>query len=260
MRRRDLQVVCAAIRYQSEPGLESYCASFRHFGLARLGSIIRYFHRHQVTEVSWAGWLRKQELFRPWRLLALVPDWRIIKLYFFEVADRQNQTLLAAVANVFESEGLTVSHSAKYCPELLAGEGVLGRWRPTPAELEDIAFGWNVAKRMADLDVGQSVAVSEKSTLAVEGVEGTDQNIRRAGRFARHGGFTVVKLAKPGHDMRFDVPAVGPDTIEAMHEAGGKVLALEAGKTLILDREATLARADQFGITVVAFREPPQTG
>ena len=109
---------------------------------------------------------------------------------------------------------------------------------------------------MADIDVGQSVAVHEKSTLAVEAIEGTDRNIRRAGEYARRGGFVVVKVAKDGHDMRFDVPAAGPDTIEALHEAGGSVLALEAGKTILLDREAMVEKADRYGIVILATSGP----
>ncbi|MBI2371249.1 MAG: UDP-2,3-diacylglucosamine diphosphatase LpxI, partial [Deltaproteobacteria bacterium] len=151
----------------------------------------------------------KERLFRPWRLLAFLPDWRMLKLWFFRVRNRQDHTLLAAVADEFERSGIPVAHSTKYCPELLAEEGVLTRRGPTKAQLADIRFGWRVAKRMADLDVGQSVAVSERATLSVEGIEGTDRNIRRAGELCRRGGFTVVKLAKEGHDMRFDVPAIG---------------------------------------------------
>ena len=180
-----------------------------------------------------------------------------MKLYFFKVSDHQTQTLLGALAAEFESEGIQVSHSAKYCPELLTEAKVYSRRQPTKAQLRDIAFGWKIAKRMADLDVGQSIVVSGKSTIAVEALEGTDRNIRRAGELSK-GGFTVIKVAKEAHDMRFDVPTVGPDTIEAMHQAGGAVLALESSKTIILDREATVARADRHGIVLLALSESPE--
>ena len=162
-----------------------------------------------------------------------------------------------ALADEFESEGFHLAHSAKYSPELLVEEGVLSHKQPTKAQLKDIRFGWKIAKRMADLDVGQSVVVCEQSTLAVEAIEGTDNSILRAGQFYRRGGFTVVKVAKEDHDMRFDVPAVGPRTVESMRRAGGAVIALEAGKTLIIDRDETLRLARRFGIVVIALRYPP---
>lgn len=258
LRRQGIEVVCAAIRGQADPDLREFCVAFRYLGLGRLNAAMSFFRNHEVREITWAGWIRKAELFRPWRLLSVFPDWRMTRFFFLRVKDHQNQTLLGGLADEFESEGFYLAHSAKFSPQLLATEGVLSRRHPTPAELTDIAFGWHVAKRMAELDVGQSVAVSEKSTLAVESIEGTDKNIVRAGEYYCRGGFTVVKLAKDDHDMRFDVPTVGPDTISTMVAAGGAVLAIEAGRTLILDGEETLRLADRHGIVVIALSGPPE--
>jgi hypothetical protein len=258
MREQGLRIVCAGIRHHASPEIAGMCETFRYFGVGRLTRIIRFFQRQGVAEVSWAGWLQKGDLYRPWRWLAALPDWRLLRLYYFRVADRQNQTLLGALAAEFETEGIRVADSTRYCPDLLVEEGVLTRRQPTRAQLLDIAFGWEMAKRMADLDVGQSVAVREKGTLAVEAVEGTDRNIRRAGDLCKGGGFVVVKVAKDRHDMRFDVPTVGPETIESLRAAGGVVLAVEAGKTLIVDREETLARADRHGIVVAAYARAPE--
>jgi DUF1009 family protein len=259
MRRKGIEVITAGIRGEACPELAQVSHSFRYFGLGRLGAGIRYFRRHGVREVSWAGWIRKERVFRPYRLLSILPDWRMIRFYFFRARkrNRQDHTLLGVLADEFEAAGIHVSHSAKHCPELLAEEGIFTKRKPNRAEMEDIQFGWGIAKRLADLDVGQSVAVHEKATLAVESIEGTDRNIRRAGEFCKRGGFTIVKLAKDGHDMRFDIPAIGPETIDALHEAGGKVLAVEAGKTLLIDREELIARADRHGIAVGAWKEPP---
>jgi hypothetical protein len=257
-RRRGLQVFGAGIRYQVLPEFEASCDRFRVFSLGRLGAAMRFFRRHGVRELAWAGWIRKELLFGPWRWLHLFPDWRMVKIYFFRVRNRQDHTLLGALAEEFESEGIHVVHSAKYCPEILAEEGVLSRRRPSKRQMDDIRFGWSIAKRIADLQIGQSVVVSEKATIAVEGMEGTDRNIRRAGELYRRGGFTVVKVAKETHDMRFDVPTVGPDTIRTLHEAGGAVLAIEAGRTLVLEREEFLREADRHGIVVVAYRTPPE--
>jgi DUF1009 family protein len=139
-----------------------------------------------------------------------------------------------------------------YCPELLVRSGVLTRRAPTAFERKDVAFGWDLAKEMGRLDVGQSVAVYDRAVLAVEAIEGTDQMIARAGRLCRGGGFVVVKVAKPTQDMRFDVPTVGRLTVEGMHRAGGRVLAVEAGKTILLDETDTLALADRLGLTIIA--------
>jgi DUF1009 family protein len=128
----------------------------------------------------------------------------------------------------------------------------LTRRPPSSREEADIAFGWTLARKMGELDVGQSVAIKERAVLAVEAIEGTDQAILRAGNLCRAGGFVVVKVAKPNQDMRFDVPTVGTSTIEQLHMAGGKVLAIEAGKTIVLDQADTIALADRYGLTIVA--------
>ncbi|HVR75139.1 MAG TPA: UDP-2,3-diacylglucosamine diphosphatase LpxI [Planctomycetota bacterium] len=256
-RRRGIQVVAIGFRHATSPEVFELSEAFKYTGLARIGTAIRFFKRHGVREVAFAGWIRKEKIFRPWRIFSLLPDWRTLRLWYFRLRNRQDQTILSAIAAEFEGEGIHVADSTKYCPELLAEEGVLTRRGPSRAQLADIRFGWKVARRMADLDVGQSVVVSEKSTLAVEGIEGTDRNIRRAGDLCRRGGFTVVKLAKEGHDMRFDIPAIGPDTIDSIHAARGAVLAVEAGRTMIIDRESTLEKANRLGIVVVVYREPP---
>jgi DUF1009 family protein len=130
--------------------------------------------------------------------------------------------------------------------------GVLTRRPPTRSEEADIAFGWELAKEMGRLDVGQSVAVKERTVLAVEAIEGTDSAIVRAGALCRSGGFVVIKVAKPQQDLRFDVPTVGCSTVETMRRAGGRVLAIEAGKTILIDQEDTLALANRYGMTIVA--------
>ncbi|HLU49768.1 MAG TPA: UDP-2,3-diacylglucosamine diphosphatase LpxI [Planctomycetota bacterium] len=257
-RRRGMRVVCIGIHGEVSPELAQEVDAFRTLGLGRLGAALRYLRRHGVREVSWAGWIRKERFFRPWALLIHRPDWRAIRLWFFRLRrlDRQSQTILAAAAAEFEREGFHLAHSTHHCPDLLVEEGVLTKRLPTRRELEDIVFGWRVAQRMADLDVGQSVIVCDKATIAVEGIEGTDRNILRAGEFCGRG-FTVVKLAREHHDMRFDVPTVGPRTIETMVAARGKVLAIEAGRTIVLERERTVELANRAGIVVIALRDAP---
>src|SRR5262249_23110762 len=138
------------------------------------------------------------------------------------------------------------------CPELLVRPGVLTRRKPSSREEADIDYGWTLAKEMGRLDVGQSVVVRERAVLAVEAIEGTDAAIRRAGVLRPVGGFVVVRVAKPQQDMRFDVPTVGPSTVESIRKAGGKVLAIEAEKTILIDEADTVRLADEAGITIVA--------
>ena len=159
---------------------------------------------------------------------------------------------MLAMIDEFRQDGMEFGSALDFYPDLLAPEGVLTRRRPTPSEQADISFGWEMAKEMGRLDVGQSVCVKEKNVLAIEAIEGTDACIKRAGDLCPSGGFTVVKVAKPQQDMRFDVPTVGADTIKTMHEAGGKVLAIEAGMTIIINPEEVTAIADKFGIAIVA--------
>ena len=257
-RKNGIEVVCAGIKHEVSREIAGEVSVFKEFGLGRLGRVLRFFRKHGINEVSWAGWVRKDRLFTPARIFSLLPDWRMLKIWYFSLRDRQSQTILTSFAEEFEREGITVAHSTRYCPELLIKEGLVGRIKPKAKHLEDIRFGWDIAQRMADLDVGQSVAVLEKATIAVEGLEGTDRNIIRAGELCRKGGFTVVKLPKKGHDMRFDVPTIGPDTIENLKEAGGAVLAVKAEGTLILEQERVVELADRYGIVVVAYEEPPQ--
>jgi DUF1009 family protein len=153
----------------------------------------------------------------------------------------------------FANEGLHFESALDLCPELLVNPGVLTRRKPTASEEQDIAFGWDLAKEMGRLDVGQSVAVKERAVLAVEAIEGTDRAIARAGELCCSGGFVVVKVAKPQQDMRFDVPTVGQNTIETLHKAGGRVLAIEAGKTILIDAEDTIQLANRRGLTIVAL-------
>jgi DUF1009 family protein len=166
--------------------------------------------------------------------------------------DRKDDTLLLAVIREFERDQIYFDSALDYCPELLVNHGFLTKRKPTEAQWRDIHFGWELAKEMGRLDVGQSVIVHDMAVIAVEAIEGTDRAIRRSAELCRRGGFTVVKVAKPQQDMRFDVPTIGAQTIRTMHESGGKVLAIESGMTIILDEPEVIELADKLGIAVVA--------
>jgi len=252
-----LQLVTLGLHYEASPELARYSTHFYWAGVARLGRMIRLYKRHGVERLVMAGKVSKHNyLHAPWKLLALLPDWHTIKFWYFRWrADNRDDTLMLGLIADFARNGLHFDSALNLCPELLVPHGILTRRSLSPRERADIAFGWELAKKMGDLDVGQSVVVKEKAVLAVEAIEGTDRAIARAGELCRAGGFVVVKVAKPRQDMRFDVPTIGVKTIATLHQAGGRVLAIEANRTIVLDQQETVALADQHGITIVALDE-----
>ena len=229
------------------------CDRFRFAPLARFGKAIRLFRRASVNRIIMAGKIEKTVLFHPFRWLRLMPDWRTIHMWLrYARENKKDDTLLLAVIREFERDGLVFDSALRFCPELLVKHGFLTSRKPSAAQWKDIKFGWELAREMGRLDIGQTVVVNDTAVIAVEAIEGTDRCIRRAGELCRRGGFTVVKVAKPNQDMRFDVPTIGVETIKSMHEAGGRVLAIEAGLTIILDPKEVAEVADRLGIAVVA--------
>lgn len=252
-----LPVVCVGIREEADPGLAGIVDRFHWTGLARLGRMIRCFRQEGVQQIVMAGKIHKTLMYQPWKWLRHLPDWRALRCWYSrQRRDNKDDTLLLSVIAEFARDGLTFASALDVCPELLVRPGVLTLRKPTAKEETDIRFGWELAREMGRLDVGQSVAVKDRAVLAVEAIEGTDRNIARAGELCPTGGFTVVKVAKPQQDMRFDVPTVGCRTIEAIHKAGGRVLAIEATKTILLDEAETLNLANRYGISVVALLDP----
>jgi hypothetical protein len=181
-----------------------------------------------------------------------MPDLTGVKIWFFRLPDKRNDTVLSAVADELARHGIIMDECVRYSSEHMAPEGVLTRRQPTPAQLADVDFGWRIAKQMGHLDIGQSIAVKETEVIAVEAIEGTDRMIQRAGELCARGGWALVKVAKPNQDMRFDVPTVGSETIARLKAHGAVLLAIEAGKTVLLDREKLIADADAAGIVVLA--------
>lgn len=247
-------VIIVALRGLADPGLKSHADRFYWSGVVRLGRWMRIFERTGVHEAIMAGSVRKSEMYSRFRLIRFLPDLTSLRLWFFEVADRRNDTILRATADHMQRRGITLVNSIQYCGDHMATEGVLTRRQPTPAQLRDVEFGWRIVKEMGRLDIGQSIAVKEQEVIAVEAIEGTDRMIERAGSLCRHGGWMLIKVAKPNQDLRFDVPTVGPATIDNLHRHGAAVLVVEAGQTLIVDKPALLERADKLGIVVVGHR------
>jgi DUF1009 family protein len=262
LRRQGSQVFCLGVVGHADRALAAVCSDFQFSGLGRFGAAIRYFKRHGVGDVIMAGKIHKTLLFQPWMIVRNMPDLRTIRMFIphFVTGKRDNKddTLLGAIVAEFAREGMRFGRPTDYAPELLASEGQLTRRGPTPQQSHDIRFGWKLAKEMGRLDVGQSVAVKDRAVLAVEAVEGTDECIRRAGALCRSGGFTVVKVAKPQQDMRYDVPTIGTRTIENLASSGGRVLAIEAGRTILLDGAEAIDFADRHGLVIVALDDASQ--
>jgi DUF1009 family protein len=254
-----IPVVCIGVAGMADPALAPACHEFHWLRRMSLGFVFRTLHRGGVRQWAMAGKFHKHVLFRPRGVLRLLPDWRAARFWFFRRrSDNKDDSILHQLIAEFRAEGLDCVSALDLCPELLVREGVLTRRPPTASEQEDVRFGWTAAKKMGELDVGQSVMVRNKAVLAVEAIEGTDRAILRAGELCGGAAFVVVKVAKPQQDMRFDVPTVGAATVEAMRTAGAKVLAIEAGKTILLDEADTVALADRYGIAIVAL--PPDSG
>jgi DUF1009 family protein len=253
-RRQGLRVACVGIRYEAPEELKALCDEYQTVGVAKLGRMIRTFKRLGVARVVMAGKVTKSVMYSPWRIVQLWPDWRMFQMWYRRgKKDNRDDSILLAVIAEFERDGISFASALDYCPELLVKEGTLTGRALTAAERKDVGFGWTLAKEMGRLDVGQSVAIKEQAVLAVEAIEGTDRCIERAGQLCRAGGWTLVKVAKPHQDMRFDVPTIGLTTIRNLHKAGARVLAIEADKTIVVDQADVAALAEKLGLTIVAL-------
>jgi DUF1009 family protein len=251
-----IPVVTVGLKHLADPVLKELSSEFHWAGVAQMGRTLRCFLKGGAKRWVMAGKVYKSIVYTPWRWLALMPDWWTIRFWYMRSRrDNADDTLLLGLIEEYAAAGLRCESALDLCPELLVKPGHHTRRRLTAAEAADVAFGWSLAREMGRLDVGQSVAVRERAVLAVEAIEGTDQAILRAGQLCNGRPFVVVKVAKPQQDMRFDVPTVGPATIATMKKAGGRVLAIEAHRTILLEEAETLARAESAGITVVALED-----
>jgi DUF1009 family protein len=249
---RGLKIVTIGFKGEADPDLAAKSEVMHWCSIARMGSMVRLCKREKLEHVVMAGKIHKVRMYDPLRWFRLVPDLTTLKLYFGRSESNSDDNMLAKVATLLADAGITLETAAELTPELLAPEGVLTARQPTELERRNVDFGWALAKRMGDLDVGQTVAVHDEAVLAVEAIEGTDQAIRRAGEVCSGRPFTVVKVAKPEQDMRWDVPTVGPDTMRSFKASGARCLGIEADKTYILDPDETLAMADELGVTIIS--------
>ncbi len=245
--RLGIRVTAIAHEEETDPDLEKTVDRIHWVKVGQLGKTIDFLKEEKIRKVVLLGGIRKTRLFSGAR-----PDFRGTAL-LLRVGNNKDDAVLRAVAGELEKEGIAVRSVTDLLPSLIVEEGVLTRRRPTSRERKDIDAGYLVAKEIGRQEIGQCVVVKDQVVTAVEAVDGTDETIRRGGMLAR-GGAAVVKVSKPRQDLRFDLPAVGPGTIAVMAEVRASVLGLEAGRTLLLDRAATLEAADRAEIAIVGVR------
>ena len=244
-RRRNVGVVAVAHIGETDQALEGAVEAITWVHAGQVQAIIDALKQADVTRAVMVGGIAKPRLFVEFK-----PDARALAV-IARCGTLRDDVLLRALARELETEGIQIVESTLYLQDIVPTEGVLSTRHPTPEEWADIHFGFRAAKVIGQFDIGQSVVVRGSAVVAVEGIEGTDATIRRAGQLV-NGDIVVVKACKPTQDLRFDLPAVGPATIRTIAEVKGRALAMEAGRTVILDREEMIALADATGIAVVA--------
>lgn len=252
-RRAGRRVVGLAIREETDPALEAEVDELHWVGLGQLGKAIDILRRAGVREALMAGQVQHRQIFSD-----IVPDLKLVGV-LARLALKNTDSLIGGVAKALAREGITLLPSVAFLGDQLAEPGAMTRLKLSKAQRADVEYGETVARALAGMDLGQSAVVKDRAAVALEAMEGTDEVIRRAGRLAGPG-TVVVKVSKPRQDMRFDVPVVGSGTLDAMAEAGAKVLAADAGRTLIIDKALFLERAEASGVVVFGLEPPKGTG
>ena len=246
-RTQGIEMVVLALKEETFPEIERTAPRVHWVSLGELGRALDVLRQEQVTHAVMAGQVKHKQIFSSIR-----PDWQMAKL-LMSLATKNTDSLIGAVARMLEDQGIELVDSTTFLQPLLPEPGVLTRRAPDEREAADIAYGREIARQIAGLDLGQTVVVRDRACVAIEAMEGTDETIERAGRIAAGQPLVVVKVSKPGQDMRFDVPVVGVPTIEMMKRAGATALAIDARRTLAIDREQMIAAANDAGIAVQAL-------
>ncbi|MBI3950097.1 MAG: UDP-2,3-diacylglucosamine diphosphatase LpxI [Acidobacteria bacterium] len=244
-RQQSVDMVVAAIKEEAFPELADWTQCIEWVSVGHLGTLIQFFKREGITHIILAGQVKHAQIFGP-----ALPDVRVIKM-LAGLRRKNTDSLIGAVVHELEKEGFTVIDSTYFIKHLLASVGKLTRRGPSRDEQKDIDYGLAVAREIARLDLGQTIVVRDQAVVAIEAMEGTDATILRAAELVKGKPLTVVKVAKPNQDMRFDVPVIGVPTIQTMIKAGATALSITAGKTLLLDKAELIALADEHRIAIV---------
>ncbi|WP_127010757.1 LpxI family protein [Veillonella sp. CHU594] len=247
------EVVVISVVTEGAPELQAEADAYYQISVFKSDTVIKTFLKEGVTDVTMLGKVTKEHLYKK---ITTIPDMRTIKL-LNRLRNRKDDTIMLAIVEELEKEGLAVADQTKYMRPLMPPVGVMTMRKPTEVEQLDIEFGFTLAKQMGALDIGQTVVVKEQAAMAIEAIEGTDECIKRGGALGREGA-VVVKTAKPNQDVRFDVPAVGMKTLESMITGNCKVLAMEAKRTIFVEQEAVLQKANELGIVICAVEGPDE--
>ena len=247
-RREGVEMAVAAIREETDPAIENLSSNIEWISVGHLNKLISFFKRHGVSRAIMAGQVKHVQIFK----LNALPDLRMARM-LTRLKRRNTDALIGAVADELQSEGITLIDSTHFIQPLLARKGVLTRRAPNRHERADIDYGLHVARELSRLDLGQTIVVKDQAVVALEAMEGTDATIRRASELVRHRPITVIKVAKPDQDMRFDVPVMGLETIDVMKACRVTAMSVTANKTLVFDREAVLAAADSNRMAITAI-------
>ena len=257
IRRRGGRTAILAVRDHADAALAPLADVHGEVGLAKLGGAIDFFRQHGVKRATMAGKIHNTQLFGRHAWIHHLPDWRGLVTFWPHFVsrrrDNRDDSLLSAITTAFDGWGIRICPATDFAPELLASGGVLAGRPLSAAEEADVAFGWRLAKELGRLDIGQTVVVKNRAPVALEAIEGTDECIRRAGRLCSGGGLVVVKVAKPRQDLRFDMPTIGIGTLQSLRAAGASVLAIEAGRTILVDPDELADFAGKSGITITSF-------
>ena len=249
-KKKGRKVVIVAHKGESRPDLEEIADRFCWIKLGQLGKIIKFFKNEGVTSTVFLGTITKTRIFYD-----ILPDLKGLSLWN-KIDIRQDDAILRAIAGELEKEGIKVLESTLYLKEFLFPKGILTRKSPSASNIDDIRFGWQIARGIGRMDIGQCVVVRDRTVLAIEAIEGTDAAIKRGGALGREKA-VVVKVKKPGQDFRFDLPAIGTDTIDSMTSVKAEVLAVETGQALLFDGKEVIRLADKAGIIVIGIQELP---
>ncbi len=248
-REKGYRVFAIGLEPLADKNLSDHVDSVKRISVGKLGEIIGTLKKNHIKEAVMAGKVPKSLIFKS----KVIPDLRAVKL-LFSLKDKSDDSILLAIAKELEKDGIKLLNTTDFSLSFMTPEGILTGERLSENEWKDIAFGWKIAKEIGRLDIGQTVVVKDQAVMAVEAIEGTDEAILRGGKLAGEGA-VVIKVAKPKQDMRFDVPVVGMNTLKSMIEVNARVLAIEAGKSILLQRKKIIKEADEAGISVVGYKE-----
>jgi hypothetical protein len=246
-RNKGIEVLAIAHKGQTLPELERYVNKIYWIKVGQLGKLIKILKAEKIKDAAMVGGITKTLMFS-----YVSPDFHAISI-LAKLKTMNDDVLLRSVSEEIEKQGIAIHSSTIFLTDLISPAGCLTKRTPNKKETKDIEFGWKIAKEIGRLDIGQSIVVKDQVVLAVEAIEGTDEAIRRAGKLGKRKGLIIIKVSKPKQDMRFDIPAIGPETIATMQAAGANVLAIEKGKTLLIDKEELIQAANKAKISIVAL-------